>query len=240
MSSVLDTANQHYRVTFYERENPLNRLTAWLGDSPPTPSGGGGGYTIIPLPFRSPVSVWQGRGSLLVQDIPIMLWNDTPERTTSPSGGVALTSRAATQNLTTAAQARRLINMWRPAKETDAPPIIRVKAPNDLIPYTTLPFWISDFTWGAAIGTHDGRREMQQLVIQLTEYREDEELQTDKAKKPRRHRRHRTYVVRNGDTLMSIAAKYHLRNGWRQLAAAQHPPINDPRQLTVGRRLIVP
>lgn len=253
MPSILDTANKRYQVTFYEREEPLNRLTAWLGDTPPTPSAGGGGYNVITLPFRSAVSVWQGRAGLLVQDIPIMLWQDAPEIVTPilpPKGNFGLVGAGGTtvynfsdppsRPTSTTAQANRLIKMWRPDDDTEAPPIIRVNAPNNLVPYQQLPFWISDFTWGAAIGDDTGTRVMQQLVIQVTEYRADEELQTTKAKTPAKSKRQKTYVARSGDTLSSIAKHYHLRNGWRQLAAAQNPVITDPRQLRVGQRLIIP
>lgn len=255
MPSILDTVNQRYKVTFYEREQPLNRITAWLGDAPPTPSGGGGGYTTIPLPFRSAVSVWQGRPGLLVQDIPIMLWEDEPEvvppiypHGRKGQGGLVTLGHGVVYNLadppmrpaSTADQARRLIRMWRPDDATHPPPVIRVSAPNNLVPYTSMPFWVSDFTWGAAIGSDDAKRVMQQLVIQVTEYRADEQLQLDRAKKPGKGKRQRTYVVRRGDTLTSIAAKYRLRNGWRQLGEAQHPKITDPRQVTPGRRLVIP
>lgn len=253
MPSILDTANQRYKVTFYERSQPLNRITAWLGDTPPTPSAGGGGYVAIALPMRSAVSQWQGRANLLVQDIPIMLWQDAPEVempivpgrgnagfVMAPSGGIYDYSNPPSRPTSTKAQAERLIKMWRPDDDTEPPPVIRVSAPNNLVLYQTLPYWISDFTWGAAIGDESGTRIMQQLVIQVTEYRADEELQTTKAKTPAKSKPQKTYVVRSGDTLTSIAKRYSLRNGWRQLGAAQNPPITDPRQLRVGQRLIIP
>lgn len=253
MGSLADTFNQSYRVRFYERDDPLRQLIAWLGDTPPTPSAGGGGYTAMTLPMRSAVSVWQGRGNLLVMDIPIMLWGGDqepvvpipPPRGTSgflmaPGGGIYDIASPQTRAASTAQQADVLVKMWRPDDDTEPPPVIRVSAPQNVVPFQHLPYWISDFTWGAAIGDQSARRIMQQLVIQVTEYREDETLQTIKAKKGPKAKRQRFYTVKAGDTLTAIAARYHLPNGWRQLAAAQHPAITDPRSLRVGQRLLIP
>jgi hypothetical protein len=220
---IASTLNAQYKATFYQRDDTSARVNVWLGDTPPTPSAGGGGYQVISLPKRSAVTVWQGRDGVLVQDIPVMVLADDTE-----------------YGLSTIAQIDPLIKMWRPVDDTEAPPVIRVTAPRGLIPYSTLPYWVSDFTWGAAIGDENGDRIMQQLVIQVTEYRADEELQTIKLKRPDATKRQRTYVVRPGDTLTSIAARYKLPNGWRQLGAAQNPQINDPRSLTPGTRLTIP
>lgn len=253
MASILDTFNQRYRVTFYERTDPLNRIVAWLGDTPPTPSAGGGGYNAIALPFRSAVSVWQGRGNLLVMDVPIMLYQDEPQ-VIAPQGpprgqsGFVTAGRGVIYNqssppsrpMSTADQIGRLMRMWRPDDDTEPPPIIKLTGPGTAVPFQNLPWWVSDFAWGTVIGDENANRVMQQLVIQVTEYRADEELQTIHAKTPAANKRQRSYVVRHGDTLTSIARKYHLRNGWRQLASAQHPPINDPRQIRVGQRLVIP
>lgn len=251
MAGISDTFNQNFRVRFWQRDDPAQAITAWLGDTPPTPSAGGGGYNVIALPMRSAVSVWQGRANLLVLDIPIMLWGDDPEPAILqlPPGrkgqtGAVMTSgpqaRGDTFPATTKQQADALIRMWRPDDDTQAPPVVKVAAKNSLIPYQQLSFWVSDFTWGAAIANDGAVRIMQQLTIQLTEYRDDEELQTAKAKRPGRSKRQRTYRVKAGDTLAAIAQRYHLKNGWRQLAAAQNPPINDPRSLRVGQTLTIP
>lgn len=48
-----------------------------------------------------------------------------------------------------------------------------------------------------------------------------------------------TRVIKQGDTLSSIAAEvYHNPNLWRAIAEANQ--LDDPRQLQVGQRLIVP
>lgn len=47
----------------------------------------------------------------------------------------------------------------------------------------------------------------------------------------------RTYVVRKGDVLITIAAKFHVT-----LAAlrAANPEVTDPRKLQVGQKLLIP
>lgn len=49
----------------------------------------------------------------------------------------------------------------------------------------------------------------------------------------------RTYVVKRGDTLTSIAHHYHLKS-WRSIANANKNKINNPNHIEVGWRLIIP
>jgi nucleoid-associated protein YgaU len=52
----------------------------------------------------------------------------------------------------------------------------------------------------------------------------------------------RTYVVKKGDTLMSIARKFY--NGdasrWKQIREANRAAVSDPNHLHVGTRLVIP
>ena len=47
----------------------------------------------------------------------------------------------------------------------------------------------------------------------------------------------RTYVVRPGDTLAEIAARYRMSGGWRALYQANAGTLRSPHHLQVGQRL---
>jgi LysM repeat protein len=191
--------------------------------------------------MRSSVTVWQGRTGLLQMNLPIFLWAET-QVAYGPRqmGGFGEPIYSQTELASTASQLKRLQRMWRPADDTEAPPVLKTSAKADLVPYVHLPWVLNDVQWGDALADPEGRRYFQAMVLVLQEYRADEELQTTRLKAGPKAKRTRTYVVRKGDTLASIAARYHLKNGWRELAASQHPAINDPRQISAGQKLIIP
>lgn len=225
-----------YRVTIYERARPQSRVIAQLGDTPPTPSAGGGGYQAVTLPRRAAVTIWQGRDNPLLMDVPIVLGDLTVP---SPLVGGETTPTALQHPHPTSGPLQRLIAMWRPTHETHPPPVLKLRAPGNAVPYQHLPWVLNDFTWGNAVGDGRGRRMLQQLVLQFMEYRADERLQTISLSKRRGHGR-RVHVVKAGETLISIARRYRLKGGWKELGNAQHPPIRDPRNVHVGQRLVIP
>lgn len=213
-----------YWVSFYERDQPANRIAAKLGDAPPTPasaSGGGltGDWSIVAMPKRAAVTWWQGRTSgLILMTVPIFLGG--------PNSGPVNADR----NVLSA--------MYRPADPTQEPPVIRVLATGDAVPYQQLDWVITAIAWGNADGGQDGNRIMQALTVSLLEHRDDEVIQTAAAAAPKH--RAKTYTVKTGDTLKSIAKRFNVKGGWTALAAAQTPPIQDPRQIRVGQRLLIP
>jgi hypothetical protein len=218
-----------YAVTFYERDRPQNRITARLGETPPTPGTGGGGggtgggtmvgdWSVISLPKRSSVLAWRGRMNLILLSVPVILGH--------PGGGPVTPARSV------------LNAMWRPSNPTVEPPVVKVRSDGDAVPYQALDFVITALTWGDAVGDLSGNRVMQRLTVDLLEYREDEVLQQAKAAKPKH--RGRSYTIHNGDTLTSIAKKLKVKGGWRTIGDAQHPQIHDPRKIRVGQRLLIP
>ena len=51
----------------------------------------------------------------------------------------------------------------------------------------------------------------------------------------------RTYVVRSGDTLVSISRKFYKSSTrWKAILDANKQEIRDPKKLTVGQSLIIP
>jgi len=47
----------------------------------------------------------------------------------------------------------------------------------------------------------------------------------------------KTYVVRSGDTLATIASKYHVKGGWKALYQLNKSKIDNPNAIFVGQRL---
>ncbi len=212
-----------YEITFYERKRPARKTTVRLGDVPPTPTAGGGGWAEVPLPKRSAVMVWTGRDKLLVLTIPVVI------------GGYAVNDNPVFPERTA------LTAMWRPDDPTEEPPVVKIKALGDAVPYQGLSYVITDLTWGSGAGDADGdgdaHRIMQKMVVTLTEYRADERLQITRVKLHHQARATR-YTVRRGDTLKALARRFDIT--WQRLGEAQRPPIRDPRKIRVGQVLTIP
>lgn len=242
---TVDNVNRHYRVTVYERAHTASRVVAILGTDPPTPTGGGGGHTVMPLPQRGAVATWQGRPDLIALTLPLRFVDQFPEPTfIRDDGGVSLTGKNSYSGLFSidrplSVAVNRLIKMWRPADPTIPPPVLKLKAAHNLVPYSHLPYVMTDFQWGAAQASKDGYRTIQDLTLVLLEYRADEQLQAISSKSSSGTANRTVYRVKHGDTLSSIAKRFGL-TGWKELGAAQHPPITDPRKLKVGQRLSIP
>lgn len=221
-----------YYVTVYERDNPSKKILARLGETPPTPSQGGGGYNVVSLPQRAAVTVWQGVGSqgsagggLWLMDMAIVL-----------GGATTLDGASVDRNLPQA------ILMWRPAAPTQAPPVLKLRAAGSIVPLQNLPWVLSDFTWGDLVADQAANVTLRKLTLQFMEFRADERLQTITLRKPTKGSAvfySRKYTVRAGDTLASIARRFGVGT-WRDLANAQNPSITDPRNIFVGETLLIP
>lgn len=228
-----------YQVTIYQRTQPKNFAVALLGDGPPTPSASAGDWAIVPLPYRSAVTVWTGRSNaILLMDVPIVLggvtattkavghsWRFPPVLHDDPSKAVIDGVHA-------------LTSMWRPTDPTDPPPSVMLKAGGTTIPFRGTVWVINNLTWGDAVADDRGNRMLQKMTVQLLEYRADERLQAVAAKKPKA--KYSLYTVKKGDTLTSIAKHLKVKGGWRAIGNAQHPPIKDPRHIHVGQKLHIP
>ncbi len=237
--------NPAYEVTLYERARTHRRFSAYLGTSPPTPQDGGGGYQVITLPQRGAVTVWQGRPAPVTLTLPLRLYLDqvtayAPKQTATVLSRPEPKHRPSLPAEPFASPMGRLFAMWRPSavNATIPPPVLKMKASRDLVPYSQLSFVLSDFQWGSATADDKGHRYIQDLTLVLLEYRHDEELQPVSASSSQASQT--VYRVRQGDSLQSIARRFHVPGGWATLGKAQHPPITDPRGLKVGARLSIP
>jgi resuscitation-promoting factor RpfA len=64
-----------------------------------------------------------------------------------------------------------------------------------------------------------------------------------KAKHTAKHRvasHHKTYRVRSGDTLSSIARSHHVHGGWHALYKANRARVSNPDDLHIGQKLVLP
>jgi hypothetical protein len=215
-------------VMIYERDNPSKIAYAWLGETPPTPTltGGGQDWQEIAMPFRRSILVWRG-ASLLTLVLPIVM--------EGPSGNDEDGAFLVTQWITALAE------MWRsPGDGSTRPPVVRITSGSHAIPYFDLDYVVQDPGWGDAIATGNTlTRYQQKFNLTLTEYREDTRLQAYSIAGVKKGAvvHARTYVVKHGDTLSSIAKKLKVSGGWQALARNQKPPISDPRRIKVGQRL---
>ncbi|WP_460447031.1 transglycosylase family protein [Angustibacter aerolatus] len=60
-----------------------------------------------------------------------------------------------------------------------------------------------------------------------------------KAKKAATHKAAR-YTVRSGDTLSRIAARKHVRGGWKAVYKANRSHLSSPNRIYVGQKLVLP
>ncbi len=62
----------------------------------------------------------------------------------------------------------------------------------------------------------------------------------DEPRASRSARRGRVYVVRSGDTLSRIAARYDVRGGWRAIWSVNRSRLSNPDVIYVGQRIYLP
>lgn len=220
-----------FRVVLRSEDRTL-RCRAYLGDSPPTPSGGGGGHEVVYVPGRKPVLVWR-RADLLNMALPILLDGFVTDEAVAP-------------------EYAGLVRMWRPLAPEDEPPPVKVEADGDSVPFSHLTWRVTGLEWGAALADDDGRRTRQAFTVTLTEDSPEQRIDAQHggsgAKRRASKRKQKaasilsptTHTVWEGETLQGIAAHYKIKGGWRALGALQTPVITDPRNIRRGQILQLP
>lgn len=215
-------ATDPYRLTIAMRDPPKHAVVVSLHDKPPTPSDGGGGWEEVSMPRRPSVLIWKGRGLMKL------------------SLSVVIDEMLADQSVYGDAYTK-LTRFWRPEgsqsaahDDTVEPPVLKLAAKGDLVPYKNLAYVLSNLEWADATSNDSGERTQQILVLTFTEFRADERLKPGGGKKAARTK---PYKVKKGEKLAQIARRYGITQ--KELGAMQKPPIRDSRNVE-GKTIIVP
>jgi hypothetical protein len=217
-----------YAVTLEARDSG-HRVTGILGDKPPTPKEGGGGWEEVALPKRAGVLVWKGR-SLMKLSFSLAFDNSDVER---PVHADYLT----------------LIHMFRPDNPDEEPPVIQGSSSGDVIPFlgANLEWVVSELEWLEGMADNQARRIQTVFLVTLTEYRADERLKTAE-QTPKPPTKPFPYKIQRKDIaegLSGIARRFKVKGGWKAIVAANRswkPPRRDPRLTVkdVGRTITIP
>lgn len=203
-----------WHVRIYERSGDRSVL-GYLGEAVPTPAGGGGGYENVVMPKTAPVSVWRNKPDLTYSFEIIF--------------SKFITEESVMDDVT------KLWRLYAPELAAEPPPVVRFNAAGKLLPFEGQDWWINDLEWGDAEANFEGDRTLQRMTVHLTEYRPDVQLL-----RTRSHQWPASVKVKKGQTLATIAKKYHVPGGWRAIGKIQHPPINDPKKVKVGQTIRMP
>lgn len=216
-------ATDPYRLTISMRDPPHHAVVLSLHDKPPTPSEGGGGWEEVTMPRRPSVLIWKGRGLMKM------------------SMSVVIDEMLADQSVYGDAYTK-LVRLWRPEGSSDParddtrePPVLKLAAKGDVVPYKNLAWVLAQIEWGDATGNDDGARTQQILVLTFTEFRADVRLQPGGPSK--KGSRTQPYKVKKGEKLAQIARRYGITA--KELGALQKPPIKDSRNVE-GKMIVVP
>ena len=194
-----------------------------LGPTNPVLANGYGGWSIVNRPHRKALTNWDGHQPFQM-DLDIFLSEFKADNSVE----------------------KPITHLERMAVvDTDLnpnrPPVIRIHG--DALPKIAkdLPWVIQDLKWGVTKrSTEHGYRTQQQVTISLLEHI-DGGLVNDRNIKPgsNPHPKYRTYTIKKGDTLQSIAKKLLGKaSRWQEIAKINN--INDPRNLKVGKKIRVP
>jgi hypothetical protein len=171
-------------------DNPIARIVFLLGEDAPTFSGGYGGWSEVERPKRSPIAHWNGSPARRLE---LSLILDGFASGRSVDTDLFVLSRLAT------------------ASGLTDPPKVRVEG--EAIPGQLLIEWvIEDLTWQATALDDAGARTRVGVSLTLLEAVNDDLIE----RSPRK--RTKTYKVKKGDTLATIAAsQLGLGSRWREV-----------------------
>lgn len=204
------------KITLASASPPLS-VTGLRGQTPPSPSGGFGGWTRVARPHRKALTQWDG---------------------IDPAGLTFSLIFDGSGEASVEADCLKLERLAQPPADRVAPPVVRVQGG---LPHTDLNWVIDTLTWdGSPSFGPEGNRQRQEVTITLLEYVPADTVQ-DAATQARSAATpvSKTYTVKKGDTLLSIAAA-RLGDYTRWTAIAALNGLRDPNRLTVGQKLKLP
>jgi hypothetical protein len=204
-------------------DDPDITVSALLDAAGVTVSGGYGGWEVITRPRRQGVTHWGGRDPFRM-DMALILDEH------------ASYGRVETD-------CSRLERLALPHPNPGgSPPVISISGA--AVPHDDIKEWVVEgIEWGETIRDKQGYRTRQHVVIGLLRYVQVDKIQVTAAANARNQNGGggvRTVDVRQGDTLVKIAARYlgygHL---WKKIAAL-NPPLRDPNALLKIERVKIP
>ena len=222
--------------TFTLKEvNPPNRQKARtfkaLMTTAPIPTTGYGGWSRVARPRRKALTEWVGRDSVSVT-IQFLLDNYADGR------GLWIENKC------------QILDELAGVESHDPePPLMELHSdPPKLMPHgharASHNLWFIDgLSWNADDIRYNkaGNRIRASGTLILTQFVKDVRLSPAAKKRTTHGGRRRTYRVRAGDTLMSIAARKDVYGNWRQWRKiARANKIRDPKKLKIGQVLRIP
>jgi LysM repeat protein len=198
-------------------KSPRRTVTALRGQTAPVPSGGFGGWQLITRPHRKSLTEWQGVEPM---QLTFSLLLD---------GGAG---RSSIEN-----DCLVLEQMSQPNGAAD-PSVVRVAG---AVPHSDLDWVIETLAWdGSPIYSSRGYRTRHEVTVTLREFVAPDLLPSAAATaRAKTGSSGSTYVVKKGDTLVSIAA-HQLGDYTRWQSIANLNGLRDPNKLTVGQKLRLP
>lgn len=214
--------HQGHLITFHADD--IGSVVVMMDDDPPVPTGGYGGWQAVPRARRRSLTQFQGVDPLAM-DIPV-LFDGYADR-----DGQEL-------------DISKLSRMASPQGDGE-PPVIEISGL--ALPNLGPKKWvIANLTFGKNVirGLNSSGvlvRLRQDAVVGIMQYVADDRTAFSKlpAAQPGGGSWPKHYQVRRGDTLPKISSKfYKTPKKWKKIAQANG--IRDPKNLKVGRTLVIP
>lgn len=235
-------------VTITSAQPPLT-VTAIIGETPPVPAGGYGGWNLVDRPRRRSLTEWGGIEPLRVL-VPLIL-GVKPGPRGSVTDAVILDTPITRDRET-------LERMSQPPAPGAEPPLLTVRGS---VPHSSAGPWVVEsFDWDASpLLSAKGFLVRQAVTVHLLQYVRDDRVNDVTAAQAARTAaatkastdakaaggnsnqptKQKLYIVRAGDTLQGIAARL-LGNYKRWSDIATLNSIRDPKSIVPGQQLRMP
>lgn len=177
-------------VTLRSVDGTLGPIQVLLGQDPPTPSGGGGGWEAVARPWKRPMLVWRAPDAPYRLTLPLLFDGLAEGRSVEP-------------------EIRELERMAGVKVKGDPePPLLIVEGraiPHDTIGKKRNLYVIeSSPEWGASVRKTNGQRVRQAVTVTLALYAEDDRM--ERLRSPQKPR-YRSVEAKQGDTYEKIAVR---------------------------------
>lgn len=193
-----------------------------LGATNPILANGYGGWSIVTRPQKKAMTNWDGHQPF---QLVFEIWFSEVARDKSIEGAIKSLSRMA-----------RVDSDLDPNR----PPQVRIHGDAFDQTMKNIAWVIQNLEWGKTIRSENhGFRIQQQCTVTLLEHVTGGLVNESNVKPGQHQPKYRTYTIKKGDTLQSIAKKLLGKaSRWQEIARLNN--IHDPRNLKVGRKIRVP